>query len=639
MSKLAIVIIAYNREKSLQRLLNSLARASYPSEQITLHISIDASDNSKVKELADRFEWEFGEKIVDLKSENLGLLKHVLSCGELTNDYESIIVLEDDLVVAPGFYQYAEKANEFYSADEKIAGVSLFTYPVEENNFYPFQPIQDDSDVHFIQVASSWGQSWTKNQWLKFTSWLTENSVNKEPLLPDYILNWGSNSWKKLFINYLIDSDRYFVFPNTSYSTNFEDEGTHATKTGLFQVPMTFGVSEPRLKKWNDSNSIYDVYFELIPRALKRMMTQFSAFDLEADLYGRKSLEKVESEYLLTIRKGKSPVRSYGVTMEPLIQNVVFENEGTEISLVKKANVLDQDEADRFLKISQSIERLRQNSSAHLKNQEQVTVVIPALDEKQLQYTIDNLYKDRFHNVTVLISCHPNLSQKFQWVEESVGCRVKWILSESSDLNQLLRIGFETADTDFVSWAQAGMEINLKKFENVSRIFSGMKQVNFLRGINEEVTEKNYLSKNSAPWRMTPQLAYLYSKGRRDISSELTVWRKSMLNEIKAGLKDDYSNLFIELLKITPLYLLVDQIGSRNGIESIHPLSKHDLRESLKTPKFRRNGFRRILTHPNLFPGFYGNVPFIRFFYKEIRGFPLVIRYDFRNNSYFLDNY
>ena len=70
-------------------------------------------------------------------------------------------MLEDDLIVAPGFYHYAQRANEFYTDDDKVAGVSLFTYPVEEIKFYPFQPIQDDSDVHVIQVASSWGKSWT----------------------------------------------------------------------------------------------------------------------------------------------------------------------------------------------------------------------------------------------------------------------------------------------------------------------------------------------------------------------------------------------------------------------------------------------------------------------------------------------
>ena len=635
----AIVVIAYNRVKSLRRLFKSLAEASYPSTEITLHISIDASLDSSVREATDEFEWKFGEKIVDAKAENLGLLKHVISCGELTKTYQSIIVLEDDIVVAPGFYNYARKATSFYFDDEKIAGISLFTYPVEESNFYSFQPIQDDSDVHFIQVASSWGQSWTKDQWAKFKAWLVENPQGKEALLPEYILKWGANSWKKLFINYLIDTDRYFVFPNTSYSSNFEEEGTHASQSGLFQVPMKLGVSEPRLKKRNESNAVYDVYFELTPRALKRIIPQLAAVDVEVDLFGTKPMAYITSDFVLTIRKGVNPQRCFGATMQPLIHNVVFELEGKDILLIEKSNLLEHDEPNRFLKLSKSIEKLRQNSSAFSAIQEQVTIVIPAIDEKQLDYTVNGLAKHRYYNVTVLIVCSQRISEKFKWVQETISCRVKWVVVEGSDLNHLLIAGLNASTTDYVSWAQAGMDIDLKKFEKVATIFSGMKQVNFLRGIDEEVTEKNYYSKNSAPWRTTPYLAYYHAKGHRETSSELMVWRKAILDEIDSNLNENYSNLFMELLKKTPLYVLVDKIGARNGIQPLHSMSKQEVRKSLSDPKFRRNGLLRLINHPYFRPGFYGNLPFMRFFYRELGRFPMVVRYDFRNDSYFLDNY
>ncbi len=635
-----IVVIAYNRKQPLLRLLKSVAKAHYPSNNITLHISIDwSSISNEIEKVANAFEWNHGNKIVDVKKENQGLLKHVLSCGELTKQYESIVVLEDDLIVAPDFYQYAQKANAFYSDDEKVAGVSLFTYSVEENNFYPFQPIQDDSDVHFIQVASSWGQAWTNAQWSKFKTWLIENPQGKEILLPDYILKWGSNSWKKLFVNYLIDTDRYFVFPTTSYSSNFEEEGTHASQTGLFQVPMKLGVSNPRLKKWRDSNAIYDVYFELIPSACKRIIAQFETVDLEVDLFGTKPVSRIKSDYVLTIRKGENPEKRYGANMQPLIHNVIFEIEGSDIFLIKKANLPEQDEPDRFLKLSSSMQKLRQNTRTFSLNQQQVTIVIPAIDERKLQHTIDQLYKDRFHNVTILISCPFKVSEKFKYIEDVVGCHVNWVLSESSDLNQLLLKGFGACKTDYISWAQAGMDLDLKKFEQVSTIFSGMRQVNFLRGIDEEVTQKNYYTKNSAPWRTTPYLAYYHAKGYRETSTELMVWRRSMLDEIQQELNENYSNLFIELLKATPLYVLVDKIGSLNGIEPLHTISKQEVRKSLSNPKFRRNGFIRLINHPYFHPWFYCNFPFIRFFYKEFGRFPMVIRYDFRNESYFLDNY
>lgn len=639
MSKPTIVVIAYNREKSIQRLLKSLASASYPSAEVTLHISIDASNNSKVKEIADNFHWKFGEKVVDIKNENLGLVKHVMECGELTEKYETIIVLEDDLVVAPGFYQYAEATNKFFTEDDRIAGVSLFTYPIEENNSYPFQPIQDGTDVHFIQVASSWGQSWNKAQWSRFKSWLIDNPNGKESMLPQYILDWGNNSWKKLFINYMIDTDRYFVFPNRSYTTNFEDEGTNSSQTGLFQVPMNFGVMNPRLVPLNDSNSVYDVYFELTPKALKRLVPGFSDFDVEVDLYGNKPLEKIDKEYILTIRNGIKSQRSFGATMQPIIQNVIFDNNGDVISLLKKEDIFEFEETDRFLKVSEAIEKQRMYTNAFTPIKKRVTIVIPSVDKEQLQYTFDQCYKDRFHNVTLLICCDPDISEHFKMIEKSIGCHIKWIESKSKNLNELLRIGFNAVESDYMSWVQAGMEIDLKSFEKVSKVFSGMKQVNFLRGIDEEITKDNYLKKSSASWRMTPQLAYLYTNRSRTITSELMVWRSSILDEVKHELNEDFSNLFVALLKATPLYVFMENVGLTKGIKSIHPLSKVELRKSLSDQKFRRSPFQRFISHPFFFPGFYCNIPFIRFFYKEIARFPLVIRYDYRNDSYFLDNY
>lgn len=639
MNKPAIVVIAFNREKSLQRLLNSISKADYPTDDIVLHISIDASENECVKEVADQFEWQFGDKIVELKSSNLGLLKHVLECGSLTQKYGSIVVLEDDLVVAPNFYNYAVEATDYYAEDDKIAGVSLFTYPVEENNFFPFQPIRDNSDVHFIQVASSWGQSWTKNQWSHFRTWLIANPGGIESLLPGYVLEWGNNSWKKLFISYMIATDRYFVFPNTSYSSNFEDKGTHVSQTGLFQVSLNFGSSRPRFNSFSDSNSIYDVYFELIPEALKRIAPQFSAFDFEIDLYGVKPIDPKTSPYLITIKNGKLPVKSYAAAMTPLIQNVIFEIEGNDIHLLKTANVLANNEDPSFLEISESIVKLRQNAHAFSANDQQVTIVIPARDEGQLQFTFDNLYKDRFHSVTVLICCSVELSRKFESMEEILGCRVKWAHSESTNLSELLRQGFNACTTGYVSWVQAGMEINLKKFEQVAKVFSGMKQVNFLKGIDEDVCEKNYLTKNSAPYRVTAELLTSISERNRDVSSELTVWRTSMLDEIESNLKPDLSNLFIELLKVTPLYIFVDQIGSRNGMHSLHSMSRSDVKECLSHPKFKRNRVIRMLARPFFWHFFYLNVPFFRLFYKEIERFPMVIRYDFKNDSFYLDNY
>ena len=93
----AIVIIAYNRSRSLERLLKSVGKAQYPENQkIPLVISIDKGDNSDVIRVAENFTWTHGEKRVVCRKENLGLKRHVLLCGDYVQEFGSVILLEDD---------------------------------------------------------------------------------------------------------------------------------------------------------------------------------------------------------------------------------------------------------------------------------------------------------------------------------------------------------------------------------------------------------------------------------------------------------------------------------------------------------------------------------------------------------------
>ena len=161
--RIPIIIVAFNRPKALERLLNSLLKASYPGE-VELVISVDGEKEGRedgktigkgeeVRRVASGFEWPFGEKKLIFHEKNLGLRRHVIFCGELNKDYEGVIVLEDDLYVAPSFYNYTLQAFEFYKGDPKIAGISLYSHAYNETAQFPFRPLSDDSDVFFMRRA------------------------------------------------------------------------------------------------------------------------------------------------------------------------------------------------------------------------------------------------------------------------------------------------------------------------------------------------------------------------------------------------------------------------------------------------------------------------------------------------------
>ena len=62
MENIAIVTVAYNRVKSLSRLLNSLLCADI--DNAPLIISIDKSNTNEVERYANDFIWPYGEKKV-----------------------------------------------------------------------------------------------------------------------------------------------------------------------------------------------------------------------------------------------------------------------------------------------------------------------------------------------------------------------------------------------------------------------------------------------------------------------------------------------------------------------------------------------------------------------------------------------
>lgn len=346
-----IIVTTFNRPNSLRRLLSSLAKANYPQQSIRLLISIDYDDSVKhqqVCQLAERYHWKYGEKIVKRQPSSLGLKQHILTCGDLTEQYEQIILLEDDLYVSPHFYNYTISAFNYYQTNKKIAGISLYSYEICESLRLPFRPIPDNSDVYFLQVPSSWGQAWNRVQWQMFRNWLRNNNPNKvNELLYAYVRRWNpQKSWKRLFIAYLIDTDRYFVFPRQSLSTNFSDSGTNIHRTDnnhLYQVSLLFESKSFKFKPLSESHAIYDSFFEISPSALKQLHPTLQAYDFEVDLKGGKKQSELNKPYILTSKKGKNPILCFSNQMRPLETNIIFNLAGSSIQLFHKNDLIEDD--------------------------------------------------------------------------------------------------------------------------------------------------------------------------------------------------------------------------------------------------------------------------------------------------------
>lgn len=334
-----IVVIGYNRPKSLLRLLDSLSKAHYPAGEIRLVISLDNSGTLEPLRIAEAYPWTHGEKRVIHRAKRMGLRNHVLACGDLTEEYGDVLVLEDDLFVSPFFYEYTTQALSFYEQDPRIAGISLYSQQFNQTANLPFTPIDDgNSDVYFMQLAASWGQAWSRKHWQGFRQWLETNGMDISRIegIPGDIRSWPDSSWLKLYNAYIISRDLYFVYPYRSLTTNFGDPGEHFyIASSRFQVAIQQQRIDYHFPQSTDSLAIYDAFCELLPATLKRLNPKLANYDFTVNLFGCK---ECRSGLQLT-RTTKPGVHSFSLSMKPMELSVLHDVAGEGIALIDTSEV------------------------------------------------------------------------------------------------------------------------------------------------------------------------------------------------------------------------------------------------------------------------------------------------------------
>ncbi len=333
--KPAIVAVGYNRINALRRLLNSIENAVYPCDDIPLIISLDKAPNEEdVAAMAESFHWSHGEKIIRRFPERQGLRKHILQCGDLSEKYGAVIILEDDLIVSPGFYTYTTEALSYYENAEPVTGIALYSH---EWNGYArkfFTPLADQYDTYFGQYSITWGQCWTQRWWTGFKQWYLahEDKLEWNDRIPAGINKWSDRSWGKYFVNYIVEQGKYYVIPRLALSTNCSDVGEHVTiPDNGHQVRLLWDNKENYRFAPADKAIRYDIFFENMDLS-QYLPDHIAAEDLCVDLagYGRKP----SGRYLLsTLELPYQAVCSYGLQLRPYEMNVIMQIPGNEIFL------------------------------------------------------------------------------------------------------------------------------------------------------------------------------------------------------------------------------------------------------------------------------------------------------------------
>lgn len=335
--KPVIIAVGYNRPQSLKRLLHSIQNADYPVDHVTLVVSIDKSVNQdEVIRAADEVEWTHGTRIVRAFDERQGLRRHIIQCGDLSQEYGAVIILEDDIFVSPSFYHYAyEAVNHFYS-DDRICGVALYSHAWSEHALLPFVPCRNEYDVFYGQFSVTWGQCWTDRQWSAFREWYAvhENKLpEKNDRLPNGILQWSDQSWGKYFISYIVETDKYYAVPYTAMSTNFSEAGQHNDHTdNAYQVPLMEGIKKTYRFPPFEEGIKYDVFFERV-FAKDTQIAGICADEICVNLNGIKPSTLGKKYVLSTKQSEKGALASFGMSLRPIEANAVLGIPGNELFL------------------------------------------------------------------------------------------------------------------------------------------------------------------------------------------------------------------------------------------------------------------------------------------------------------------
>ena len=159
-----ILLFVYNRPLHVRRSIESLL-ANELAKESELYIFSDAAKDEatqpNVNEVRQFIHSIKGFKEIHYveRTENWGLARNIIDgVTRLVNEYGRVIVLEDDLIVAPYFLQFMNDALETYKDEDNVCHIQACDFTKD-----PILP-----DTFLIKWTGSWGWATWKRAWKLF---------------------------------------------------------------------------------------------------------------------------------------------------------------------------------------------------------------------------------------------------------------------------------------------------------------------------------------------------------------------------------------------------------------------------------------------------------------------------------------
>ena len=160
-----VVLFAFNRPSHLERTLKALASNDLAAET-RLHIYIDGPRSSNdipqivgCAKIAAR-PWSFANIETHVRDSNQGLAASIISgVTAMLEQYDRVIVMEDDLVTSRYFLQYMNDGLGIYADEPRVASIHGWCFP---------HSVQSPPETFFLRGADCWGWATWRRAWRYF---------------------------------------------------------------------------------------------------------------------------------------------------------------------------------------------------------------------------------------------------------------------------------------------------------------------------------------------------------------------------------------------------------------------------------------------------------------------------------------
>lgn len=240
-----ISLFVYSRAEHTRKVIDALL-ANAEAKDSELFIFSDAAKDGSMQKKVDKVR-EYIRTISGFKhiaiierKENFGLAKSIISgVTEIADRFGKIIVLEDDIVIAPHFLKFMNEALDLYEHEEKVISIHGYIYPTKAKL----------PETFFMRSADCWGWATWKRGWALFEKDGTKllRELEKRSLVREFNFDGSypfsnmlarqirgeNDSWAIRWYASAFLAAKLTLYPGTSLVENigFDATGTHAKHT------------------------------------------------------------------------------------------------------------------------------------------------------------------------------------------------------------------------------------------------------------------------------------------------------------------------------------------------------------------------------------------------------------------------